>query len=145
MTADFTDELVRVSRLFGLYERDAVCCGTVTVAQCLALQLLRGGPLENTALAESSGVSPSASTRLVDGLVKKGWVERQRGEADRRQVRISLTESGAEEAGRLRQLTEAAVGAVLDHVPAARREDVLDAVRLLRGALEKAGANARCC
>lgn len=145
MTSDFTDELVRLSRLFGLYERDAVCCGTVTVAQCLALQLLRAGPLENTALADAAGVSPSAATRLVDGLDRKGWVERRRGSTDRRQVRISLTRSGAAEAGRLRQLTEAAVGAVLAHVPVDRRDDVLDAVRLLRGALERAGADARCC
>lgn len=145
MTPDLTDELVRVARLFGLYERDAVCCGTVTVAQCMALQLLRTGPLENAGVAAATGVTPGAATRLVDGLVKHGWAQRTRGEVDRRQVHIALTDAGAAEAARLRALTERTVAAVVDRVPEERRADVLDAVQLLRKAMEDAGDAIRGC
>ncbi len=145
MTAEFSDELIRISRLFSLYERDAVCCGTVTVAQCLALQHLRAGPLENAALAGAAGVTPGAATRLVDGLTRRGWAERTRGEVDRRQVHIALTDAGRGEADRLRELTERAVAAVVARVPEARRADVLDAVTVLREAMEAAGDEIRGC
>ncbi len=145
MTPQLTDELLRISRLFGLFERDAVCCGTVTVAQCMALQLLRGGSLENAAMAQATGVTPGAATRLVDGLVKHGWADRTRGETDRRQVHIGLTDVGRAEADRLRGLTEQAVGAIVAQVPEDRRADVLDAVQVLRQAMEDVGDVIRGC
>jgi DNA-binding MarR family transcriptional regulator len=48
------------------------------------------------AIAESAGVSPPSATRMLDGLARRGLVERRRDAADRRLVHVALTEHGRE-------------------------------------------------
>ena len=50
--------------------------------------------LRMTELAQRVMISPSGLTRVVDGLVDKGLVERQRDSADARVVFARLTEKG---------------------------------------------------
>lgn len=46
------------------------------------------------AVAESAGVSPPSATRMLDGLVRRGLVERRRDAEDRRLVHVALTDEG---------------------------------------------------
>jgi len=55
-------------------------------------------------LAEHLFIQPHSAVGLVDRLVERGLVERARGSDDRRQVRVRLTDEGAE---RLKRLTDA--------------------------------------
>lgn len=142
---DFVDELVSVARLFGLSERDAVCCGTVTVPQCVALQTLLTGDQLVSGLAAHAGVSNSAMTRLVDGLEKKGWVDRTRSAADRRTVTVGLTPSGRAEAERLRSATQRCGDQLLEQIPAEKRAQVLESLTLVRQALEQGQGPGGCC
>ncbi|MFT4977754.1 MAG: DNA-binding MarR family transcriptional regulator [Myxococcota bacterium] len=135
---DFVDDLIALCRCFGMFERDQVCCGTVTVQQCVVLQALRDGPSEVSPLADSVGRSPSAMTRLVDGLVSRGWIDRSRDASDRRRVQVQLTESGREEADRLRGLTVGAIDAVMAGIPEEKRPQVMESVRLVREAMSGA-------
>ena len=73
---EFTDELVQICRHFGVFEREMVCCGTVTVPQCLVLQQLRNGATDISTLAGHAGSSISAMTRLVDAAWKLGHGEK---------------------------------------------------------------------
>ncbi len=135
--SEFVDDLVALSRDFGMFERDRVCCGTVTVQQCTVLQALLEGPRDVGVLADEVGSSPSAMTRLLDGLVVRGWVDRSRDSEDRRRVRVGLTDSGQEEATRLRGLTERCIDAVLQAVPEDKRAQVVESAALLRQTLER--------
>ncbi len=47
-----------------------------------------------SALAEDLHITVGSLTTAVNGLVKKGYVKRRRGESDRRVVFVSLTEKG---------------------------------------------------
>ena len=47
-----------------------------------------------TAIARAVGVSQATATALVEKLARRGYVRRRRGETDRRQVWVSLTEEG---------------------------------------------------
>lgn len=141
-----TAELIAIARHFGVFEREAVCCGTVTHAQCIVLQRLREGAQMNSGLASFTGASASAMTRLVDGLARRGWVERVRERADRRKVSIQLTPSGVAEADALLKITDEGTSAVLECIPADRRDAVVAALGELRVALEKAQIKgSRCC
>jgi DNA-binding MarR family transcriptional regulator len=61
----------------------------------LLFQLRRGGhPLTMTELADQALVSRASTTRLVDRLVERGWVERRHDDQDRRRVMVQLTERG---------------------------------------------------
>jgi DNA-binding MarR family transcriptional regulator len=52
------------------------------------------GPSMMTELAEQAMLSLSTVTGIVDGLVEKSLVRRERSEEDRRVVRVELTEEG---------------------------------------------------
>lgn len=139
-------ELVQICRFFVAFEREAVCCGDVSVAQCVVLQALLEGDLDVSGLAGRSGASVSATTRLVDGLVRRGYVERRRADGDRRRVIVTLTEEGHSEALRLQGMTGQTVWSVLSFIPAERRSDVLEALQLVRRAMELATeAGSVCC
>ena len=137
----FAPELMALGRAFGRLERDAICCGTVSVAQSAALQELLRGPREIGRLATIMGVAQSSMTRLVDGLEKRGWVERDRAGEDRRRVEVLLSTAGREEATRLSGLTEETLSTIHDRIPAGKRKQVLESLNLLRKAIE----DVRCC
>lgn len=143
--SDFAHDLVALCRHFGVFERDRVCCGTVTVQQCIVLQALLDGPAEVLALAQAVGSSPSAMTRLVDGLAKRDWVERVRSDEDRRRVNVHLTDEGRAEAERLQNLTDSAMRAVMGRIPADKRDQVIESLGLVVAALDDARGAAGCC
>jgi len=69
------------------------CCG-VTLAQCHALLELSAADLSLTTLAAALDLDASTLSRTVEGMVKCGFVERTEDSADRRAVRLTLTDSG---------------------------------------------------
>jgi long-chain acyl-CoA synthetase len=68
----------------------------LSMPQFITLRALRHGPLSAGQLAQRFGVSRPTITRMVDGLVKKGLVERHVGLEDRRVALTSLTAQGRE-------------------------------------------------
>ena len=109
MTLDFgngTDETLQAERFaaawdeFVLAIRRAQARGPqspddLTLAQCYLLEpLSRERALPLGQLADSAGVAPPTATRIVDGLEKAGIVRRERSDADRRTVLVSLTPAG---------------------------------------------------
>lgn len=143
--AGLVEDLVALCRVFGMAERDQICCGTVTVPQCVCLQALLPAALEAGPLAERLGSSPSATTRLVDGLAKRGWVERARDASDRRRVQVQLTPSGEAQALELRTLTAQTVAAVMTRIPPEKHAQIAESLRLVRGAVEETSALTKGC
>ena len=145
--SDFTADLIGICRAFGTYERDAICCGTVTVSQCVVLQrLLSDEESDISTLASLLGVTNGAMTRLVDGLEGRDYARRVRSSEDRRRVVVELTDAGRVEAGRLREVTARTFDAVLSRVPRGKRKQVIESVSLVRAALDAARDDlAACC
>jgi DNA-binding MarR family transcriptional regulator len=83
---------VRVAKSPEIAEEMASGLGSVTVHQVEALWALEQGALSMSQLAKALHVSESAATALVDRLVRHGLVERRPDPADRRVVRIELSE-----------------------------------------------------
>ncbi|MDX6666168.1 MAG: hypothetical protein QOG68_2374 [Solirubrobacteraceae bacterium] len=52
-------------------------------------------------LSSRLGISAPAASRTVDGLLRKGWLERREDEQDRRMKRIRLTPAGHDVARRI--------------------------------------------
>jgi DNA-binding MarR family transcriptional regulator len=84
-------------------------------------------------------------TRLVDGLEKRAWVTRTRGEDDARRVLVSLTADGKKEAKRLSRLTEQSIATILTRIPKAEHAQVIRSIHLLRQAAEQTRAQLDCC
>jgi len=66
----------------------------LTLPQYRLLAFLSQGDWAASALADRLAVSRPSVTGLVDGLVKRGYVERRTGEADRRRVDHVITDAG---------------------------------------------------
>ena len=56
--------------------------------------LKRVGPLPAAQLAAEQRIAPQSLTRLIDDLLQRGYVSKERGPVDRRQVIVSPTEAG---------------------------------------------------
>jgi DNA-binding MarR family transcriptional regulator len=139
------DDVIAFFRMFSSFEREQICCGTVSPAQCVLLQTLSAGEWDVSSLASHSRVTKGAMTRLVDGLERRGWVSRVKGETDGRRVLVSLTPEGAEEAKRLARLTKKNVDIILERIPKSEREQAIRGLHLLREAAEQVRADLDCC
>ena len=139
------EDVIAFCRMFSSFEREEICCGTVSPAQCVLLQTLTEGQWDVSALAAQTRVTKGAMTRLVDGLESRGWVTRQKAEDDARRVLVSLTANGKKEARRLSQLTERSIATIFERIPAKERERVVQSIRLLREAAEETRSQLDCC
>ncbi|UCF45794.1 MAG: MarR family transcriptional regulator [Myxococcales bacterium] len=139
------EDVIAFCRMFSSFEREEICCGTVSPAQCLLLQTLMEGEWDVSTLAAQARVTKGAMTRLIDGLEKRGWVAREKGEDDGRRVLVSLTPDGNKEAKRLTRLTEKSIAAILDGIPQNERPQVIRSIHLLRTAAEQSRNQLDCC
>jgi DNA-binding MarR family transcriptional regulator len=99
--------VVRTARVFAAITAESIAQAgeRVTLPQLRVLTLVSGsGALSNTAVARALDIHISNASRLCDRLVHLGLLDRRDDPANRRQVELTLTESG-------RQL----VNAVTDH------------------------------
>ncbi len=79
----------------------------ITVEQFHILRHVRKGAASVSELAEVKQISPSAISQAVDLLVEKGLLARAQDQNDRRRVRLTLTEHGAELLGSIFQQNRA--------------------------------------
>ena len=87
-----------VSQLLRVYQfrdREGICCYDVSVTQCHALEaLVERGPLRSMALAEALRLDKSTTSRVVDALVRKGYVEKGADADDARALSLRVTRKG---------------------------------------------------
>lgn len=93
-TRSFKGATAAVRRLRG---RESHRPGELSYAQCgLLFVLAEHGELPASELAGLADVAPATATQMLDHLSVGGFVERVRGEQDRRLVLVSLTARGSE-------------------------------------------------
>lgn len=125
-------------RQYQFRDREEICCRGISVSQCYALSHVRDrGPCTMGDVAAALRLDLSTITRLVDQLEGKGLIRRARSEEDRRVCRLSLTRKGANLVGTIEGELVAEYRAVLQGIPAASREAVLDAIEGLKTAFEE--------
>jgi MarR family transcriptional regulator, organic hydroperoxide resistance regulator len=106
-----------------------------------AMGVLRKRPGSTlSALAARLILSLSATSRLVDGLVKRGQLAREIPEGNRRTVALYLTAAGAKVYAQARGQVEREIAEVLARLPAAKRAAVTRATRMLRENFEQGTA-----
>lgn len=115
----------------------------VTIQQYNVLRILRGAGEAGLPTLEIAGrmiEHAPGITRLLDRLERKGWVERWRSAADRRQVLCRLTPAG----GDLLTLLDAPLSvtqeACLAALPRAAQEELVAFFDLIRSAPEASSA-----
>ena len=104
----------------------------LTLAQLAVLDFVQV-PRTVSAVAENAGLSRPATSQMIDKLVRRGWVGRTEGVADRRQRALMLS-------GRGRVLMEKVHAARAERFEASLRVLSVSAARRLSAALQEATA-----
>jgi MarR family transcriptional regulator for hemolysin len=103
------------------------------VPELRSLAFLRHYPGCNlTDLAEYIGVSLPSMSKLVDNMTYRGLVERTPDAADRRRVRLGLTEAGSAILSAAREAVKAAFAAKLARLAPGEIDTVIAGMLLLR-------------
>jgi DNA-binding MarR family transcriptional regulator len=125
--------IVAFIRAFGLHRPDETPCGSpVPVSEAHALTVLvETGPLSQSDLARHLRLTKSTVSRLVDQLVRRGWVQRRPGDTDGRQRLVELTTQGRTTADAIATRRAERMRDLLKHIPDADRSAVLAALDLL--------------
>ncbi len=133
------NELERLEKVLMCVGPDEVCCEGMTPRQTAILRILiaqQGARLSD--LACVSRISPSAMTRVIEKLEKKGMVRRVRGaHDDGRAAQVEITATGRKARRRIDELMRQRARAVAESLPASRRDVVLQALREFSNALEQ--------
>jgi DNA-binding MarR family transcriptional regulator len=99
--------------------------------------LRTAGEMTVSELAVGAGVAAPTATRMLDGLVRSGLVERRPAEHDRRSVLISLTREGRAAVVEARSRVEAARARVRDRLTPAEQEQAAALLRRLAAVVEE--------
>ena len=135
------DAVLTASRvLVGIAARSLVDLDEeVTLTQFRSLVVLASrGPQGMASLADALGVTPPTASRLCDRLVRKGLVRRRGDRADRRQVRIGLTEAGRRLVDVVTERRRIDIASLLESVPEDARRSVVSGLQLLAEAAGEA-------
>lgn len=89
-------------------------------------------------LARQSGIVKSHVSKMVEQLVRQGYVEKRTDPADQRLVRVYVTQSAADSMAEMETRAHGVWSAVLDEVPEGQLADVARGLRIVVAALEKA-------
>lgn len=94
---DVTDALLMASRVFVALAASSVAdlLSDLTLPQYRVLVVLATrGPQNLGSLAASLDVNPSTASRLCERLVRRRMIRRQTSRSDRREIRLSITDTG---------------------------------------------------
>lgn len=124
-------------RLYQVRDREKICCHDISVTQCAALEVLtERGPMRSQALAGVLMLDKSTTTRVIDALVRKAYVERTPDLDDRRAVSLRVTRSGRRLYDRINQELIAQQAVLLDDLDPRLRAGVTDVIRRLAKAAQ---------
>lgn len=124
--------VVRLGRKIEVALADA----ELTLSQYRVLVFLANGESRPSRIAPNVDVTRPTVTALVDGLVARGFVDRQPDESDRRRVRHRVTPAGKRALADADRAVQAAMAALAAHLPEARAAGTVEALGRWHDALD---------
>ena len=101
--------------------------------------LLRNGVMTAKELAALEHIQPQSLTRILVDLEERGLIRREQAEADRRQVRIEITQEGREILVRDTERQDAWLSRIMASILTEKERDILNTAAPLLTRLSEAG------
>ena len=141
------DMLLRIAglaRALRCCQQETAFCENLTFTQFVILETVgEKQPLRLSELHAILGVDKSTTTRLVNPLVERKLVVREKSETDGRAVNLRLTGDGQQMRARIWSCVTGYFNAIEAQIPEDQRASVYAAIQLFADALVKAGPG--CC
>ena len=122
-------------RSVGLLEGKKSFCADCSYAQCHAITEVGAEP--GISLGELAGrvmMDKSALSRVIDELVRMGYIKREQDPADRRYVKLALTAAGEGLRDEINERSGRVLAGVLAAIPEAKRAVAVEGIELLAAA-----------
>ena len=133
----FADAMSQFVRKFTVRDRNDKFCYGVTLTQCYTLDSIANHKkMTMQSLSGELGLAISTITRVVDILVRDGFINRYHGEKDRRNVYVELTDKGKEMAGKLKDCSEQFWLGIFNRIPKNKGSRMIEDIELLHNILE---------
>lgn len=136
--ADLDDLFFRLFRLRGVLDPTGAVPGLgASVSEIMTLTRLSESPANQQTLVGFLGLEKSTVSRLVDAMIGKGWVEKERDASNRRYQLVRLTAAGrraARETGKAMHRRHLSMARSLSEQ---ERAVMIEGVRILVAALER--------
>lgn len=132
----FHEQIVELIKKYQFRDRDRILGCGVSVSQCYILETLQmSGDLTMGELAKKMHLSISTVTRVVEQLVRKGYVTRHEKPQDRRIRTIRLTPAGEAVFQRSWQNVFQSEKVILESFPAEHRKMLIEFLKKLNEAV----------
>ena len=126
--------------------RDEAFCEGVTFHQFMILDTVAKTKELNMAdLHQILSVQKSTTTRLVNPLLKKGLLCRDKADHDSRAVKLTLTREGIETHKKVWLCLMDFYQRVTDNIPEKKKAEVLECVNIFINAIKNASGACNCC
>ena len=133
---EFGKLLTAMIRTFLSLERNEIFCCGVTMSQCSTLLAVgKRGKMTMNELSESMTLATSTMTRVVDNLVRDGYIGRTQDDKDRRIVHVSLTGKGTGLFRQICRIYHEYHQRIVDNIPTSEVHNVVEALKLLKDAI----------
>lgn len=136
--AEFNELIVFFVRLFNMMDKKEKASHPATIFQCYTLRYLKDSKgMTMKQLSTMMGLATSTMTRNIDKMVKKGYLERVRGELDRREVLIRVTSKGRDLSKKIKEAERYFSTKLVEEIPEKEWDNVLSSLNLLLKAFQK--------
>jgi DNA-binding MarR family transcriptional regulator len=111
--------------------------GGLTLPQVLLFTSIPEEGTDMSGLSRSLGVDNSTATRLIDVMVRQGWIKKVCDENDKRVTRITLTSSGETLRSGIDEKIDIFGRKLYESIPLEDRDEVMEVLSLLHWKLVK--------
>ncbi len=138
--------IMRLAREIRCCSRDETICQNVTFHQFIILDAVaKKQGLDLSDLHKILSVEKSTTTRLVNPLIQKGFLKRDRATHDSRAATLSMTEEGMETHRKVWMCLGGFFKNITRNIPENRQEEILEAIKVFTAAMRRAAVECRCC
>lgn len=126
--------------------QDVAFCEGVTFHQFIILDaVIKNNELHISDLHRILAVEKSTTTRLVNPLIQKGLLTRDRSGRDSRAFVLTLTKEGRAVHHKVHSCLEGFFNKIAINLPAWKSGDIMEAVQIFLGAVKNAAGIYTCC
>ncbi len=126
--------------------QDVAFCEGVTFHQFMILDAVaKRQELNMTDLHTILAVEKSTTTRLVNPLISKGLLRRDKAVHDSRAVTLFLTENGRKIHQNVSLCLEGFFQKISENIPEEKRTDVLESIKVFISAIKNSAVGYSCC
>ena len=129
---EFRRVLRRFEREINIHLRDQGCCSGVTMSQCHVLLAISEQKEPSTVeLSKELAIDKSNLSRIIDSLVKLGYVERIASKSDRRYSTIKITSKGKTKSVNINKSANAHYQKVFKNIPEWKHKEIVENLTML--------------